>query len=316
MTSLNADRLWVEHYRPKSLEQCILPKRLKSELKQLISKGSIPHLMFAGSPGNGKTSTAKAICNDLGADFIYINGSEESGIDTLRGKIKSFASTVSLMSDASHKIVILDEADYLGHVTQPALRGLMEEFHKNCRFILTCNFKNRIIKPLHSRCTVVDFEIQPSEKKYIMAEYFKRAMSILDENIIEYNKSVLAEFVKLHFPDFRRILNELQRYSQAGVIDDGILRSVGDEAIKHIIEFTKNKRYSDMRKWVDENSSIDLPMLFDKVLDEMEPLLEPASMPELVLLLSEAQDKATRAVNPRILLAATIVEMMLTLKFK
>jgi len=311
-----SNSLWVEAYRPSTLEDCILPQRLKDELSQLIKSGSIPHMMFAGSAGNGKTSTAKAICNDLGADWIYINGSEESGIDTLRTKVKSFASTVSLMSEADHKIIILDEADYLGHVTQPALRGLMEEFHKNCRFILTCNFKNRIIKPLHSRCTVVDFEIRTEEKSQIMVQYFKRALDILDDNGIGYDKKVLAEFIQVHFPDFRRILNELQRYSQCGSIDDGILKSVGNEAVKKIIGFLKTKNYKEMRSWVDENASIDLAVLFDKMLDEVEPLLKPASMPELILILSEAQDKATRAINPRILLAATIVEIMMTVEFK
>lgn len=317
MNTGTKDIIWVESYRPHTLEDCILPKRLKDELQSFIDKGSIPHFLFAGTQGNGKTSAAKAICNDLNADFLFINGSEESGIDTLRGKIKNFAATMSLTSDAQHKVVIIDEADYLNPTsTQPALRGLMEEFHENCRFILTCNFKNRIIKPLHSRCTVVDFEIKSEEQPQIKAQFFTRAIEILEDNDIKYVKKVLAEFIELHFPDFRRVINELQRYSQSGEIDDGILTSVSDEITKTVVGFIKTKNFGEMRRWVDSSPTVDLPVLFDKLLDVLESKLEHESVPELVLLLDDYQDKAIRSINPRITLSACLTQMMMLLKFK
>lgn len=317
MNTQEKDIVWVERYRPRNLDECILPTRLKSELRSFITKGSIPHFLFSGTQGNGKTSTARAICEELGADFLFINGSEESGIDTLRGKIKSFAATVSLTSEAQHKVVIIDEADYLNMAsTQPALRGLMEEFHENCRFILTCNAKNRIMKALHSRCAVVDFEITADEKPKMMGAFFKRMLEILDDNDIEYDKKVVAEFIQTHFPDMRSIINSMQRYGQSGMIDSGILRSVSDEVTTKVVKYVKNKDFSEMRRWVDTSPSIDLAMLFDKLLDALEPKLKNESIPELILLLDDYQDKAQRSVNPRITLSACLTQMMMILEFK
>lgn len=317
MNTEKKDIIWCERYRPRSVDDCILPQRLKDELHSFIENGSIPHLMFTGTQGNGKTSAARAIVRDIGADMLFINGSEESGIDTLRGKIKSFASTVSLTSDAQHKVIIIDEADYLNATsTQPALRGLMEEFHENCRFILTCNFKNRIIKPLHSRCTVVDFQIASEEEAQIKVQFFNRAIEILEDNNVKYNKRVLAEFIQLHFPDFRRIVNELQRYGQSGEIDSGILRSISDQITDKVVDFIKNKKFTEMRSWVDSSPTVDLPVLFDKLLDALEPKLVNQSMPELILLLDDYQDKATRSINPRITLSAALTQMMMLLEFK
>lgn len=311
------DIVWVERYRPRTLDECILPERLKDELRSFIGKGSIPHMLFTGSQGNGKTSTARAICEDLGADYIFINGSEESGIDTLRGKIKSFASTVSLSSEAQHKVIIIDEADYLNQTsTQPALRGLMEEFHENCRFILTCNYKNRILKALHSRCAVVEFEVTSKEKAAMMGEFFKRLIFILEENGITYDKKVVAEFIKTHFPDMRSIINSMQRYGQSGTIDDGILTSVSDEITSTVLKYVKDKDFGSMRRWVDSSPTVDLPVLFDKLLDVLEPRLQKESIPELILLLDDYQDKATRSVNPRITLSACLTQMMMILEFK
>lgn len=309
-------KLWVEDYRPSNIDECVLPERLKSQIKTSIEGGSIQNLLLSGIQGSGKTTLARAICNELGADYMLINGSEENGIDILRTRVKSFASTVSLTSDAHHKIIIFDEADYLSSASQPALRGIMESVWENCRFIFTCNYLNRILPALQSRCSVIEFSYSTEEKKQMMTSFFKRASSILKENDIEFEPKVLAEYIKSRFPDFRSILNELQRYSEAGKIDEGILRMTGDAEISEIVEFLRKKEFNVMRKWVDSNSSLDVHSLFDSLYEKMPEFIKPQSIPDLVLIVDEYQDKATRAVNQKINLAACMTTMMASLEFK
>ena len=308
--------LWVEKYRPKTVDECILPTRLKKELKGLIKGGQIPSLMLIGPAGCGKTSVAKALCDELDSDWIMINGSENGGIDTVRTEIRQFASTVSLMSDAAHKVVILDEADGISRGGQAALRAGIEEFSDTCRFIFTCNFKNRIIDPIHSRCSVVDFSFSTEERKEMKSYFFMRLCDILEKESIEYDKKVVAQLVDSRFPDFRSILNELQRYSSGGVIDVGILNLTDTEVIKEIARFIKAKDFPTMRKWIDENESIDSSSLFNKMYEDMMPLMKNSeSKGNLILILDEYQDKATRVVNQKINLAACMVQMMGSLVF-
>ena len=241
--------LWVEKYRPRSIDECILPEDLKNTFSEFVKDKHIPNLILCGSAGVGKTTVAKAMLDEIGATSMMINGSEESGIDVLRTKIKNFASTVSL--EGGRKYIILDEADYLNpQSTQPALRGFMEEFHKNCGFILTCNFKNRLIEPIHSRFSNIEFRINPKDKPKLASKLFERAVYILKEQNISYDEKVIAELIKKHFPDFRKLINELQRYSVSGTIDAGILVNVSDENLKSLLTHLKNKEFSDMRKWV------------------------------------------------------------------
>ena len=246
---MNDHYLWVERYRPHTINDCILPQSLKDTFKQYIATGQLPHFLLSGSPGCGKTTVARALCEEIGADYIFINGSDESGIDTLRTKIRSFASTISL-TDAK-KVVIIDEADYLNpNSTQPALRSFMEEYADNCRFIFTCNFKNRIIEPLHSRCAVIDFKIIGEEKKEVAAHFFKRVVGILNKEGVEFDKKVVAELVQKHFPDYRRVINELQRYSVSGKIDSGIFVNIGAESYRTLFNLLKEKNFTEVRKWI------------------------------------------------------------------
>lgn len=312
----NQPSLWTEKYRPQTIASCILPARTKKQLHELISQGEIPSLLFTGKAGTGKTTAAKAICNELECDFLMINGSEESGIDTLRNKVISFASTTSIMSSAKHKVVILDEADHMTPNAQAALRGIIEQFYKNCRFIFTCNFKEKIIQPLHSRCSVVEFEIPREERKELLAHAMKRVAQILKSNSIAFEPEVIAKFVNIHFPDLRRVLNELQRYSAAGEIDRGILMNTSEEAVEEVLTFLRSKKFKDMRKWVDANSSIDASSLFDKLYDVLLEEAEPKSIPDAILILDEYQDKATRVLNPRINLAACLTQLMMMVSFK
>ena len=249
---MNDTFLWVELYRPKNVDSCVLPNVLKNTLNDFVCEGQLPNLIFSGAPGVGKTTAAKALLEELGNTYMMINGSEESGIDVLRTKIKNFASTVSL--HGGRKYIILDEADYLNpQSTQPALRGFMEEFHKNCGFILTCNYKNRLIPALHSRCGVVEFTIPNSEKPKLASQFFERVDTILQEKNVKYDKRVVAEVINKHFPDWRRILNELQRYSVSGTIDAGILINISEVNIKELMLSMKNKEFTNVRKWVVDN---------------------------------------------------------------
>ena len=307
--------LWVEKYRPQKIDDCVLPQALKDTFRQYVEQGELPNFLFTGSAGVGKTTIAKALCNEIGAEFMMINGSEESGIDTLRTKIKGFASTISL-TDAK-KVVILDEADYLNaNSTQPALRGFIEEFANNCRFILTCNFKNRIIEPIHSRCSVVEFKIDSKDKQEIAATFFKRAVTILKQEQIEFDPKVVAELITKHFPDYRRILNELQRYSVSGKIDSGILVNMSEESFKGLIKLLKEKDFTEVRKWVSKNSDSDTTSLFRELYDSAATTIEPNSVPQLVLILADYQYKAAFVADHELNIMAALTEIMAQCKFK
>jgi DNA polymerase III delta prime subunit len=312
---MNTDFLWVEQYRPKTIDDCILPDSLKSLFSAFIKKGEISNMLFSGTAGIGKTTVAKALCEQMNCDWIMINGSEEGGIDVLRNKIKNFASTVSL--SGGKKVVILDEADYLNpQSTQPALRGFVEEFHKNCRFILTCNFKNRIIEPLHSRFSNIEFKVNPKDKPKLASRLFERAIYILKEQNVDYEDKVLVELITKHFPDFRKLINELQRYSVSGSIDAGILVNVSDENLKTLITHLKGKEFSDMRKWVVNNLDNDPVKIFRKIYDTLYTNLEPSTIPHAVLIIADYQYKSAFVADQEINLVACLTELMSQVKFK
>jgi len=307
--------LWVEEYRPKNVKSCILPKNLKDTFSEFVKQGELPNLILSGGSGVGKTTIAKAMLDELGSTYMMVNGSEESGIDVLRTKIKNFASTVSL--HGGRKYLILDEADYLNpQSTQPALRGLIEEFHNNCGFILTCNYKNRLIEPLHSRCSVVEFVIPNSEKPQLAMSFLNRLKTILDEQKITYDERVLAEVINKHFPDWRRILNELQRYSVSGTIDAGILVDISEINIKELIHSMKNKEFTNVRKWVINNLDNDPVCLFRNVYDHMYDYIDGNSIPLLVILLGEYQYKSAFVADQEINTLAFLTEVMAKVKFK
>jgi DNA polymerase III delta prime subunit len=312
---MNTDFLWVEQYRPKTIDDCILPDSLKSLFSAFIKKGELSNLLLSGTPGIGKTTVAKALCEQMNCDWIMINGSEEGGIDVLRNKIKNFASTVSL--SGGKKVVILDEADYLNpQSTQPALRGFVEEFHKNCRFILTCNFKNRIIEPLHSRFSNIEFKVNPKDKPKLASKLFERAVYILKEQNVSYEDKVLVELITKHFPDFRKLINELQRYSVSGSIDAGILVNVSDENLKTLVTHLKGKAFSDMRKWVVNNLDNDPVKIFRKIYDTLYTNLEPSTIPHAVLIIADYQYKSAFVADQEINLVACLTELMSQVKFK
>jgi DNA polymerase III delta prime subunit len=307
--------LWVEKYRPQKIDDCVLPQSLKNTFKEFIASGELPNFLFCGGAGVGKTTVAKALCNEIGAEYLFINGSEESGIDVLRTKIKGFASSVSL-TDAK-KVIILDEADYLNpNSTQPALRAFIEEFSNNCRFIFTCNYKNRIIDPLHSRCSVIDFKIENNEKQTIAAGFFKRVSNILSQENIEFDQKVVAELITKYFPDYRRILNELQRYSVSGKIDSAILLNVTEESFKELIKNMKDKNFTEVRKWVAKNSDSDSINIFRQLYDSAFTVMETASIPQLVLILADYQYKAAFVADHELNLMAALTEVMAQCKMK
>ena len=307
--------LWVEKYRPKTIDECILPSQIKKEFSEVLKQRELQNMMFTGTAGVGKTTVAKALCNQLQLDYIVINGSEESGIDTLRNKIKQFASSVSL--SGGYKVVILDEADYLNpQSTQPALRGFIEEFSANCRFILTCNFKNRIIEPLHSRCSVVEFAMPKSEKVKLANQFLSRVEQILASENINSDSAVLAELIMKHFPDFRRSINELQRYSNHGVIDSGILINVSDIAVDTLMSALKLKDFKKMRQWVADNIDIEPASMFRKLYDNMNEHVEPTSIPQMVLILADYQYKNSFVADHELNMVACCTEIMAGVKFK
>jgi len=307
--------LWVEKYRPQTVDDCILSADLHKTFSEIIKAGEIQNMLFTGTAGVGKTTIAKALAKELDLDYIIINGSEEGNIDTLRNKIKQFASTVSL--SGGHKLVILDEADYLNpQSTQPALRGFIEEFSENCRFILTCNFKNRIIEPLHSRCSVIEFALPRGEKDRLASVFMARLMYILGEEKIEYDKQVLVQFIIKHFPDFRRIINELQRYAVGGVIDSGILVNVSDVSIDSLVNHLKIKNFKGMRKWVVDNIDIEPTAIFRKLYDNMNEYLDPQSIPQLVLILADYQYKDSFVADHELNMVACLTEVMAGVNFK
>jgi DNA polymerase III delta prime subunit len=307
--------LWVEKYRPKTIEECILPDELKRTFMSFIEQGEIPNLLLAGSAGVGKTTVARALLEQIGVDYIVINGSLHGNIDTLRTDIMQFASTISFTG--SRKYVILDEADYLNpNSTQPALRNFMEEFSRNCGFILTCNFPNRIIDPLHSRCSVVEFKISKDDLPKLAMQFMKRVIHVLNTEHISFDKSVVAELITKHIPDWRRVLNELQRYSVNGAIDSGIFVNIGDTSFKSLVECLKNKNFADMRKWVSENSDMDTTTIFRKMYDTANDTVKKNSIPELVLILSEYQYKAAFVADPEINLVAAFTKIMIDIEFE
>jgi DNA polymerase III delta prime subunit len=309
------DFLWTEKYRPKTIGECVLPDALKQTLSEFISKGDIPNLILSGGPGVGKTTAAKAMLDELGLTYMFINGSEESGIDVLRTKIKNFASTVSL--HGGRKYLILDEADYLNpQSTQPALRGFIEEFHKNCGFILTCNYKNRLIPPLHSRCSVVDFTIQKSEKKELAEQFFKRVMNVLVVEDVKFEPKAVAEVINKFFPDWRRVLNELQRYSVSGRIDAGILVDISEVNIKELMQSMKQKEFTNVRKWIVNNIDNDPTRLFRRLYDNLYDYMDGSSIPHVVVILGEYQYKAAFVADQEINMLACLTEIMARGKFK
>jgi len=306
--------LFVEKYRPRTISNCVLPKSLKNTFQSIVDKGELPNMMFTGSAGVGKTTVARALCNELGLDYMMINGSEDGNIDTLRGKIKQFASTVSLQG--GQKVVILDEADYLNpQSTQPALRGFIEEFSSNCRFILTCNFKNRIIDPLHSRCSIYEFNYG-MDKGPVASAFMRRLGDILDAEEIKYNNEVLAELIMKYIPDWRRILNECQRYGISGTIDTGILVTLSESSIKELMENLKTKNFKSMRKWVTDNMDVESTKLFRMVYDNMIEYVMPSSIPQLVLILADYSYKDSFVADHELNVVACMTEIMSQIKFK
>lgn len=306
--------LWVEAYRPKTVQETILPEALKATFQEFVNQGNIPNLLLSGSAGCGKTTIARAMLEELGCDYIVINGSMNGNIDTLRNDIKSFASSISLTG--GRKYVILDEADYLNaNSTQPALRNFMEEFSKNCGFILTCNFKNRIIEPLQSRCSVIDFKISKKEMPALAMQFMKRVAGILDKQGIEYDKAVVAEVIKKHFPDWRRVLNELQRYSATGRIDSGMLANLQEASFKSLINHLKDRDFTSMRKWVAENIDTDSVAIFRTLYDTASETMEKNSVPQLVLILAKYQYQAAFVADHEINLVSCLTEIMIECKF-
>ena len=310
----NQTFLWVEKYRPQKITDCVLPESIKKTFIEFVVQKEIPNLLLAGGSGVGKTTVARALCEELHSDYIIINGSEESGIDVLRTKIKQFASTVSLQGGT--KVVILDEADYLNpQSTQPALRGFIEEFHKNCRFIFTCNFKNRIIEPLHSRCSVIEFKIN-GNKNQLAHEFMGRAESILKEEQIGFDDKVIAELIMKHFPDWRRVLNELQRYSVSGTIDSGILVNLAEVNLTELMSFLKKKEFGKVRKWVVDNIDNDPVKVFRKVYEKLYEYMKPESIPNAVIILGDYQYKSAFVADQEINLLACLTEIMSECRFK
>jgi len=307
--------LWVEKYRPKKIEDCILPDSLKATFQEFVNRKEIPNLLLAGTAGVGKTTVAKALCEEVGCDYIVINGSDEGRqIETFRVKIKNYASSVSLMG--GRKVIIIDEADYMNaESVQPALRGAIEEFSNNCSFIFTCNFKNRIIEPIHSRCTVIDFKLNGSKAKMASA-FFKRVETILLKEEVTYDKQVVAEIITKHFPDNRRILNELQRYSVGGTIDKGLLASVSDVQLTDLIKSLKTKDFAGARKWTTNNLDNDPARLYRKIYDSLYEHLKANSVPQLVLHLAKYQYQAAFVPDHEINMIACLTEIMVDCEFK
>jgi len=312
-----SDFIWVEKYRPQTIEDCILPDSIKKTFQDFLNTGEIPNMLLAGPPGVGKTTVAKALCNELGADFYVINGSDEGRfLDTVRNNAKNFASTVSLSSEAKHKVIIIDEADNTGNDVQLLLRAFIEEFAGNCRFIFTCNYKNKILEPLHSRCAVVEFNIKGKEKQEIAAKFFQRLLYILDKEKVEADKKVLVELINKHFPDWRRVLNECQRYSVSGKIDTGILAAFSDVAVNDLLKNLKEKNFSEVRKWVVSNMDNETSMLLRRIYDSLYGALVSSSIPAAVLIIAKYQYQIAFVADQEINLLAALTEIMVECQFK
>ena len=312
-----SDFIWVEKYRPKTIDECILPESIKKTFKEFLNRREIPNMLLAGPPGIGKTTVAKALCNELGVDFYVINGSDEGRfLDTVRNNAKNFASTVSLTSEAKHKVIIIDEADNTSNDVQLLLRAFIEEFAGNCRFIFTCNYKNKILEPLHSRCAVVDFSIRGKEKQKIAANFFQRINFILEQEGVESDKKVLVELINKHFPDWRRVLNECQRYSVSGKIDSGILAAFSDVAVNDLIKNLKTKNFPEVRKWVNSNMDNDTSVLFRRIYDSLYECLIPNTIPAAVLVIAKYQYQMAFVADQEINMLACLTEIMVECEFK
>tara|TARA_B100000131_G_scaffold204754_1_gene196847 strand:+ start:82 stop:1023 length:942 start_codon:yes stop_codon:yes gene_type:complete len=312
-----SDFIWVEKYRPKTIEDCILPESTKNTFKEFLNKGEIPNLLLSGPAGCGKTTVAKALCEELGSDYYVINGSDEGRfLDTVRNQAKNFASTVSLSGTGKPKVIIIDEADNTTHDVQLLLRANMESFYKNCRFIFTCNYKNKIIDPLHSRCSVIEFGINKKDKPRIAASFFKRLNDILDNEGIESDKKVLAELINKHFPDWRRVLNELQRYSVSGRIDTGILATFSDVALNDLIKNLKAKNFQEVRKWCVNSLDNDPSVLLRRIYDACYESLEGPSIAAAVLIIAKYQYQIAFVADQEINLLAALTEIMVECEFK
>ena len=309
--------LWVEKYRPQKIEDCILPYDIKDTFRQIVEQGNIPNLLLSGTAGIGKTTVAKALCKELGVDYYVINGSDEGRfLDTVRSQAKNFASTVSLLGGSSRKVIIIDEADNTTHDVQLLLRGFIEEFHKTCSFIFTCNFKNKIIEPIHSRCSCIDFQIQKSDKNQIMIQFFGRLIKILDDEGVTYDKNVLAQLIARYYPDWRRVLNELQRYAASGNIDTGILAAMIDSNINQLVDFLQRKDYGNVRKWVVDNLDNDPNIILRNLYDSLYSKLEPSSIPSAVLVIAKYQYQIAFVADQEINLLAALTEIMVECQFK
>ena len=309
--------LWVEKYRPKTIDDCILPENIKKTFRDFLNKGEVPNLLLSGPAGCGKTTVAKALCNELGVDYYVINGSDEGRfLDTVRNNAKNFASTVSLSSDARHKVIIIDEADNTTSDVQLLLRASIEEFSGNCRFIFTCNYKNKIIEPLHSRCAVIEFAIKGKEKQEIAAQFFNRINGILDSERVQSDKKVLAELINSHFPDWRRVLNECQRYSVGGKIDSGILAHFSDVKVNDLIKNLKDKNFPEVRKWCVNNLDNDPSVLLRRIYDNLYSSLVPSTIPAAVLILAKYQYQIAFVADQEINLLACLTEIMVECEFK
>tara|TARA_R100001463_G_scaffold672_3_gene3023 strand:+ start:1168 stop:2112 length:945 start_codon:yes stop_codon:yes gene_type:complete len=314
---MKKDFLWVEKYRPKTIDECILPDNIKETFRQFLNKGEIPNLLLTGPAGVGKTTVAKALCEQLGCDYILINGSDEGRfLDTVRGQAKNFASTMSLLPSSNHKVIIIDEADNTTHDVQLLLRSNIEAFHKNCRFIFTCNYKNKIIEPLHSRCSVVEFSIKGKEKAEIQVSFFERILGILERENIEFDKKVLLQIINKHFPDWRRVLNELQRYSVGGKIDSAILVEFSDVRIDDLIKTLSKKDFSGVRKWVVSNLDNDPAVLLRRLYDALVASLEGPSIAAAVLIIAKYQYQIAFVADQEINMLACLTEIMVECEFK
>lgn len=307
--------IWEQKYRPKTVDECILPESIKTEVKDFINKGQIPNFLFSGGPGMGKTTLAKAVANELKADLLYVNGSKDNGIDVLRTTIQQFVSTVSFGGGV--KIVLIDEAEYLNpNSVQPALRAFLEEHSANARFIFTCNYKNRIIEPLHSRFNIVDFKISAEDKSQLAGQFFKRVVGILQAEGVEFDKKVVAELITKNFPDFRKTLITLQSYSSSGKIDAGILLNLGDENYKELTSYLKEKAFSDVRKWVGKNIDSGATEIMDKLYERCSDIMEPKSIPNLILILAQYSYQSAFVANQELNLMAAMTEVMGSCQFK